>query len=131
MDRMGLKKIQVIMNLKNFFSSFFLLTTVLFLVGCMPDSATKKTTKKSNATTDTSTTNPTSPNFQNDVNFIQNGAEIFNSTVTVNLPFSDSMYLRGKNVDQYIRQSVNNQQICLALRINDTSFSDIVIVSAR
>lgn len=131
MDRMNVEKIQNSLNLKKFFSTFVLLSTFFFLLGCLPENSGKKTTKKSNSTSGTTTTNPTSPNFQNDINFIQNGAEVFNSTVTVNIPFTDSMYLRGKNVDQYIRQSANNQQICLALRIQDTAFSDIVIISAR
>lgn len=107
--------------------------SVFLLQACVPDSSSKKSTKKSNSSTgNTTTTNPTLPNFSTNTNFIQNGGDVYNSTAIVNLPFADALYLRGKQIDAFIRSNTSaNAQICAAFRVLDSTVNQVVVVALR
>ncbi len=139
MDRIIKKMIHINKLINAFFnvfhrsSSILLICSFVFFQACVPDSGSKKTTKKSSSTTDgTSNTNPTLPNFSSNTNFIQNGGEVYNSTAIVNLPFSDGLYLRGKQVDSFIRANLaSNGQICAVMRVLDSTVNRAIVISLK
>lgn len=116
-----------------YFFQLFIISSLLIIQSCVPDSGSKKSTKKSNTTTDTTNTaNPTLPNFSSNTNFIQNGKDIYNSTAIVNLPFSDTLYLRGKQIDAFIRTNLAaNSQLCAVFRVLDSSVNKAIIINLR
>ena len=91
----------------------------LFLQGCMPQAKGKKSALKS-ASTDTSN-NSKIPEFASGTNFIQNGASVFLSTVKLDISFGDSIQLRGKDVDGYIRATGTSNVVCLTSRFLATN----------
>lgn len=107
--------------------------SIFVLQACVPDKGSKKTSSKSNSTTNnTNNTNPTLPNFSSNTNFIQNGGDVYNSTAIVNLPFADALYLRGKQIDAFIRNNATqNAQICAAFRVLDSTVNKVVVVALR
>lgn len=91
----------------------------LFLQGCMPQAKGKKSSLKS-ASTDSSSSSKL-PEFTSGTNFIQNGASVFLSTVKLDISFADSIQLRGKDVDGYIRSTGTSNVVCLTSRFLATN----------
>ncbi len=94
----------------------------------MPKAKGKKPAlKKSTASATTETTKTPPPVFSNGTNFIQNGASVFSTTAKLDINFSDSIQLRGKEVDGYIRASGTSNVVCLTSRFES---SNIIILLA-
>jgi hypothetical protein len=70
------------------------------------------------------------PDFSEGNNFIQNGGVIYSSAVTFDLNFSDTLQLRGKDVDNYIRNMGTQTISCLTARFTATIINQINIVAA-
>lgn len=101
---------------------------ILFLQSCTPQAKGKKSTLKS-ASTDASTNKI--PEFTSGTNFIQNGADVFLSTVKLGIGFTDSIQLRGKDVDGYIRASGTSSVVCLTSRFETTNRIILLAAIAR
>jgi hypothetical protein len=118
-------------NLKTLFRNLVHVTisvmvAALFLTGCVQSSKNKKTTSvKTSGSTDTTTKLPT---FTTGNNFIQNGESIYLGVVNLDLSFADSVQLRGKDVDSYIRSTGTSTVACLTSRFSATS--TIVLLAA-
>ncbi|MBY0416036.1 MAG: hypothetical protein K2Q18_17830, partial [Bdellovibrionales bacterium] len=98
----------------------------VFLTGCMANSASTKKKSVKSSSTDTKTT--TLPTFTTGNNFIQNGSSVYTNSVSIDLNFSDSVQLRGKDVDTYIRTAGTSTVACLTSRFSATS--SVVILAA-
>lgn len=99
----------------------------IFLQGCMQQSTTKKSSIKSSSTTTGTTTIPT---FTSGTNFIQNGATVYLSTVSLDMSFADSLQLRGKDVDAYIRATGTSNVVCLTSRFTQSTVNMVILLAA-
>ena len=95
----------------------------------MPNSIRNISTVKSiSASATTDSTKSKIPVFTTGLNFVQNGASIFLTTVKIDISFTDSIQLRGKDVDSYIRASGTSNVVCLASRFDASKI--IVLLGA-
>ncbi len=142
MDRMDLlntKRMYAFLKQANIYwwmNSFFILIVTFTLYSCVESPNSKKSNSKSNTGSTTASNNTNSsgnstlPNFQNNINFIQNGSNVYNSSVSVDLLIEDLVYLRGAGIDQYIRSTATaSNGVCLAIRFPDTAIRKIVVVA--
>jgi hypothetical protein len=114
------------MNLQSF-TSHLLVLVVLIISGCVQSPTNKKTSAAKTANTDTSSTTKL-PSFTTGNNFIQNGANIYQTTVNIDLGFADMLQLRGKDVDSYIRSTGTSTVACLVSRF--TTSNSVVLIAA-
>lgn len=96
--------------------TIFLLSIVMFIQSCVPTPANKRKTVLSSSNTTKPQTNL--PTFTEGNNFIQNGGVIYTSSVNFDLSFKDTLQLRGKDVDNYIRNNGTQVVTCLTGRFN-------------
>src|ERR1700741_4282732 len=87
---------------------------LVFLQACIKSPSSARKSVVSSATTSTKTT--TLPTFTTGNNFIQNGGTVYTSTVAFDISFADVLYLRGKDVDSYIRNNGTSTIACLTGR---------------
>lgn len=99
----------------------------IFLQSCMQSPNTRKVSAKAGNTTN-STNNTKLPVFASGNNFIQNGLSIYTSTINLDMTFADSLQLRGKDVDTYIRSAGTSTVVCLANRF--TQVNKIILLAA-
>ncbi len=105
---------------------------VMFVLqSCMQSgSSNKRTNVKSANTSNPSNAAPKIPVFTSGNNFIQNGINIFTANIALELKFADSLQLRGKDVDSYIRNAGTNVVACFTTKFQTTTPSKRVIVLA-
>jgi len=105
----------------------------LFLWGCLLDSTPKKrqtlTTGDSGNEVTTSTEN--SPNFPTTFNIFQNGNVSSSATFTLPLSFTGSFFIRGPEVDNYIRKENFSKVQCLITRYPDSVANKILVLAAN
>lgn len=94
-----------------------MLCALLALQACMqsPSNSRKALLKSSSTAAGTKTENKL-PTFTEGNNFIQNGGVVYTSSVNFDMSFADSLQLRGKDVDSYIRNSGTQTITCLTGR---------------
>lgn len=100
----------------------------LFLSGCMQSPKNKRTTLKSASSTDGGTT--PAPTFNSGSNFVQNGLNIYSTTIPLDLNFSDFLQLRGKQIDTYIRNTGTSTVACLTSRFSQASVKKVIVMAA-
>ncbi|MBC7538193.1 MAG: hypothetical protein H7281_05190 [Bacteriovorax sp.] len=100
-------------------SKLIMLSTLVFMQACMPtpSNTRKALLSSSNSTTKTETKLPT---FTEGNNFIQNGGVVYTSAVNFDLSFADTLQLRGKDVNSYIRNNGIQIISCLTGRFSGT-----------
>ena len=123
------------MNLKQQFKNFGGVTLVvifasLFLSSCMQSPNSKRSTVKSASTSTTKTTDTKLPTFANGTNFIQNGANVYTATVNLDLKFADSLQLRGKDIDGYIRNTGTSNVACIAAKFLNNGVNKYIVMAA-
>ncbi|RPJ74384.1 MAG: hypothetical protein EHM20_10680, partial [Alphaproteobacteria bacterium] len=83
-----------------------MLLGVLLTQSCVQSpSNSRKSLLKSSSNNNDSKTETKIPEFKEGTNFIQNGGVVYTSSVNFDLSFSDTLQLRGKDVDSYIRNN--------------------------
>ncbi|MEK6624515.1 MAG: hypothetical protein AABY86_06085 [Bdellovibrionota bacterium] len=116
------------------FTAFIIIATLLGMSGCVPSSG-ENSGRKSKSTSQTTTGSgpnsgtPTNPNFVDSLNFFQNGQVISSASFTIDLTFSDSFYLRGAEVHQYLAAG-NLDVACLAFNFPSIDGSSITLIMA-
>lgn len=110
----------------------FLIFALLINLGCVQEPNSKRATGKALNSQGNSTKNSDTkvPTFSDSKNFIQNGPEIFTSIVNLEVGFSDALYLRGKEIDSFIRSNGVNQIVCLTARFTQSSINKVVAIAA-
>jgi hypothetical protein len=125
-----LKKLKTIFFIKVpiMFWSLLIIIQLIFLSSCIKSPANNR---KSILNTSNSTTKPDTklPVFTEGNNFIQNGGVVYTTSVNFDLSFSDTLQLRGKDVDSYIRSTGTQISTCLVGRF--TSVEQVFIVAAN
>lgn len=90
--------------------------------------------RRSTTANNLTTTNPANPVklpvFTQGNNYIQNGVVIYTSAVALDLSFADTLQLRGKDIDSYIRNNGTQTISCLTGRFNDSTLKQINIIAA-
>lgn len=112
-----------------FFTSLPLMVIALFVSSCIQAPAGSRRSLISSNTTSTGSTSKL-PTFTEGNNFIQNGGTVFTTVVNFDLSFTDSMQLRGKDVDAYIRNSGTQTISCLTGRFIASTVNQINVVAA-
>jgi hypothetical protein len=108
-------------------SKLIMLSTLVLVQACMP---TPSNTRRAllNSSSTTTKTDTKLPTFTEGNNFIQNGGVIYTAAVSFDLSFSDTLQLRGKDVDTYIRNNGTQNISCLTGRF--TSINQVNILAA-
>ena len=105
----------------------------LFLGGCLLDTTPKK--RKALSTDDTgntvSTSSENSPNFATPFNIFQNGNTSSSSTFTLPINYQSSFFIRGPEVDNYIRKENFSRVQCLIMRYPDSVANKILVLAAN
>ncbi len=110
--------------------TFLVIFFSIFLSSCMQSKTGKRTTLKSANTSTGTKETPKIPDFKEGNNFIQNGIDVFTSVVNFDISFSDSLQLRGKDVDNYIRNNGTQTVACLTSRFTDVTVNKIIVLAA-
>lgn len=114
-----------------FLSSLPLVMLVsLLLSSCIQAPSSGRRSLLSSNSTVTSGKDVKLPTFTEGNNFIQNGGSVYTTSVSFDLSFSDSLQLRGKDVDGYIRNNGTSTISCLTGRFIAATVNQIVVVAA-
>lgn len=71
-----------------------------------------------------------SPDFGSDLNYLQNGSFQTTSALNISVAFEDSLYLRGKQIDQFIRNGNTSRVQCLLAPFPNSADKKILVLSA-
>jgi hypothetical protein len=74
--------------------------------------------------------NPDAPDFSSNLNYLQNGQTQSTSTLTISLSFSDSLYLRGQQIDQFIRLDNASTVQCIVAPFPNAPEKKILVMAA-
>ncbi|MBI2520475.1 MAG: hypothetical protein HYV97_08650 [Bdellovibrio sp.] len=123
----------LIFKIRFFTFTVFLIAGLIWLAGCVPSSGgsnTRKGKSTSQSTGSGTSGAPTNnPTFVEPLNYLQNGSVISSASFTLDLTFSDSFYLRGAEVHQYLA-SGNLDVMCLAFNFPSLDGSSKTLVLA-
>ncbi len=105
----------------------------LFLVnGCLLDTTPTKRQTLTNKTQDTSTTPKSgTPTFASSFNIFQNGSNVSSATFSLPVSFTGSFFIRGPEVDNYIRKENFSKIQCLIVRYPDSLANKILVLAAN
>ncbi len=112
-----------------------LLSALLILTACMPESGAPKL--EAGNTTDTSKPTPTTPTYGEPTYplggiFVQEGATQSSTNFAVPLEFSDSFLIRGSALSKYLRGLGNTTKFCLVGKYNYVSGANrFLVLSAK
>ncbi|MDO9182238.1 MAG: hypothetical protein Q7U04_07505 [Bacteriovorax sp.] len=109
-------------------SILIMLGSFIFLQSCMQAPGNVRKSLLSSSNTTNGKTDTKLPTFKEGNNFIQNGGTVYTTTVNFDLSFSDTLQLRGKDVDSYIRSTGTQVMACLTARF--TSVNQVNILAA-
>ena len=113
-----------------------LLIAILFVSFFAQSCLQAPSSSRKSMLTSSSSTNPTVatklPKFTEGNNFIQNGGVVYTAVVDLELTFTDSIQLRGKDVDTYIRNNGTQTISCLTANFSDSlsTLNEIQILAA-
>ncbi len=93
-------------------------------------SNTRRALLSSSSSTTPTKASPNLPDFTEGNNFVQNGGTVFSSSILLDIGFTDSFQLRGKDVDNYIRKNGTQNISCLTARFTDNTVNQINILAA-
>ncbi len=102
---------------------------LFYFVSCIqaPNNIRKSLLTSASTTSKTETKIPV---FADGNNFIQNGGVIYSSSVNFDLNFSDTLQLRGKDVDAYIRYNGVQTPACIIGRFSASTILQVNITAA-
>lgn len=108
-----------------------MLLGILLVQSCVQSpSAGRKSVLKSSSNSNGNGAETKIPVFSEGTSFIQNGGVVYTSSVNFDLSFSDTMQLRGKDVDAYIRNNGTQVISCLTARFTADTVKQINIIAA-
>jgi len=123
----------MVFNIRFFTFTALIITMLAWMAGCVPSAGGNNTRKSKSASEATgsgsSSGTTTNPNFVDSLNFFQNGSVISSASFTIDLTFSDSFYLRGAEVHQYLAAG-NLEVACLAFNFPSIDGSSKTLVLA-
>lgn len=110
--------------------NIIMMFALLCLSACLqsPSNSRKALISANNSTNNKTTTKL--PDFKEGNNYIQNGGVVYTTNVSLDLSFSDTLQLRGKDVDNYIRNNGTQTITCLSGRFTATTVKQIFVMAA-
>lgn len=107
------------------------MSSLVLLASCIqaPSNTRKSLLSSSNTSTDPKTGTKL-PEFTEGNNFVQNGGVVYTSAISIDLSFSDTLQLRGKDIDSYIRNTGTQTAACLTARFSAATVNQVNIVAA-
>lgn len=73
---------------------------------------------------------PTAPEFSTNLNYLQNGSFQTTSTLNLAVNFNDSVYLRGKSIDQFIRSGNTTLVQCMVAPFPASADKKVLVFAA-
>lgn len=104
-----------------------LITSFLFF-GCI-DNQPNNRSRSQASLSETPSQDAAAPDFSNQLNFIQNGSQQSSSSLLINIDLKDYLYMRGKQIDEYLRSKSANEVLCL-ISHHPSSQANQILVSA-
>ncbi len=96
---------------------FVIIILLLLVTACIQSPSNNRRTLLNNNVTALPKTPANNPVFTQGVNYFQNSSQIFLSSFPLTLDFKDIVYLRGKDIDTYIRSSGTQTSSCVVSTI--------------
>lgn len=121
-------------NGRDLYSTYQLLVIIimsLLAVSCMNQEVSSNRKRAQAASTESNKEKkPDSPNFEGEGNFLQNGN--FQSSISINIPsdFENSLFLRGEQVDKYIKSTNQNNVQCLLIPYSRAGVQKLLVAAA-
>lgn len=114
---------------KNHFVIIFVTMLLFVLQGCTPktEGRSKKSSSSNNATTDSTAG---IPQFSHNANFIQNGSTVVNTSLAIDVTYTDTFQMRGKSIDNYLRNVGTNEVLCLVIPFKESHSNKVLVLSA-
>lgn len=107
---------------------------LLMTASCMQNPSSsggrRKTSSQGASTDNSNNTTPEAPTFEGEANFIQNGSSRSTTTTIIAGDFSTSLYLRGSQVDQFIKTNNKNTVQCLLVPYPNTAIQKVLVLAA-
>ncbi len=123
----------MVIRTKFFTFTVLIIALCAWQLGCVPSAGTNSARKNKNTSLSTgsgtakgSNTNPT---FVDSLNFFQNGQTVSSASFTLDITFTDSFYLRGAQVNQYLAAG-NLEVACLVFNFSNIDGSSKTLVLA-
>lgn len=109
-----------------------LLLMTLFLASCVPanKSAGRRLAEENGGSTVPTPADPNAPDFSGSLNFLQNGTLQSSSSLQIGINFDDGLFLRGAQVDQFIRNDQQDKVQCVVIPFPNSSQSKALILAA-
>lgn len=115
----------------NFYVGLMLILGIL--CSCVPENKSngRRSVDSQDANTpDGSSTPPDSPDFSNSLNFMQAGAQQSSSSLGLALSFDNAFYLRGEEVNSFIKNDNEDDVQCLVAPFPNSPQNKAVVMSA-
>ncbi len=110
-----------------------LMVVLTFVMSCVQKqgSGGRRKSSSQGATTETGNNNtPSTPIFEGQANYLQNGSIKATTTLTLAGDFSTSLYLRGSQVDQFIKVENKNNVQCLLVPYTNSAIQKTLVLAA-
>lgn len=114
-----------------FFTNILALILVLVVASCVPSpkSSGRRVAQEEGGTTTPDSGEPDAPDFSGSLNFIQNGSTQSSTSITIGTNFDDSLFLRGQQINQFIRNGQQDTVQCLVIPFTNSSQNKVLIIA--
>ncbi len=111
----------------NIFKVIFLVSILAMTSSCVDSgSGNKRKGSASSTSSGGETADPTTPDFSSSANFFQEGSTQSETGITIPVSFNDRFYLRGAQVDFYIKSGNKTSSKCLVFSYTDNTNTFLV-----
>ncbi len=115
-------------------TSFFIFAVILSVVtGCLQNPSSgngRRSTSSQGATSDDTTNTPDDPTFETSANYIQNGSSQSTTTTILSGDFATSLYLRGEQIDKFVKDGLENTVQCIVVPFTNASVQRGLVMAA-
>ncbi|MCO4795161.1 MAG: hypothetical protein KC493_15700, partial [Bacteriovoracaceae bacterium] len=125
--------------IKNTFQAklIFIFVLISFVASCVPSSPSgnrRGTSSKSTtgATDDNANGDPNPPVFSNSLSYIQNGSTQSSTSSRFQVDFNTGFYLRGDDVDNFLKLDNNSLKVqCLVAKFDSSTSNKLMVLALR
>ncbi|WP_127717616.1 hypothetical protein [Halobacteriovorax sp. HLS] len=113
-----------------FINAVIIMSILALVSSCVEQgSSNKRQSNSSSSTSGGSSNEPTTPDFSTSNNFFQEGSTQSTTGLTLPVSFNDKFYLRGEQVDYYIKSSNKTSNKCISFRF-DSGVNTYLVAAA-
>jgi hypothetical protein len=118
-------------GLYKFIQYLIYLTLCSVLISCVPQSTNSSRSKSTTEGTTTTDDTPSAPTYSSELNFLQASGVSSTTAFETTLNFDDKIYLRGSEVDTYIRDGNETTTQCMSFVFAETAIQKVLVVQAQ